>query len=110
MEKFKGTKDTWIVEKFTEPLNEMMNANFGVYAQDGAKTPICKFPKSIGNPQTSILIERQTADANLVAAAPEMFKRLSEVIQAMDSKVRLENDDELYFRIVKTLDEAVQGK
>lgn len=84
MEEFKGTIGKWEVEEYPAPINDIAQANFIIRESDGAKRPICRLPKAIGNPQTERLIERQSADACLIAPAPEMLSTLLKVQKAIN--------------------------
>lgn len=100
MEKYKE----WALEQFQEPLNEMMNADFGIFAMDGAKTPICKLPKSIGNPQTEHLITKQKKNALLIAAAPIMLHALEMAQYAIPI------EDNAYESVINALKAAKGGE
>lgn len=107
MKEFKGTKGTWVVEKYPAPLNQMRRANFGIIADNGVRTPICYLPCSTADKQSDILIEKQTSNAQLIAASPDMLRTLLTVQKSMLKKgITLENAD-LWNEIDKCIKQAL---
>lgn len=90
--------EKWKYEHFAYPLNKAMQSNYRVYADNGAKTPICSLPCSLSETQSPTLLERQEKAARLIAAAPAMLLAL-EVAQFAISI----EDSEAYSIVVEAI-------